>query len=178
MSRPIIFVGAAAALMLGASPAAADFPLESFFTGADAPRVDADFGEWSDAEGEELAQFVPLGEEDRVSGEGSWNGEEDISGEIAVAHNDDGFYAAVKITDQRLIRTKKLFTNEDHVAFWFAAPKKKKGKLAVQGVGVYADPTRYKAPVEIRFLKPGKPKAGGPVRGATAAVTVISGPTK
>ncbi len=74
-------------LVLIAGPAAAQFEIDSFFTGSDAPRIDGNLDEWSTAEGEELIPFTTLDDEDRVGGDGAWEGEDDISLEFAIANS-------------------------------------------------------------------------------------------
>ena len=156
-------------LSLIAGPAAAQFEIDSFFTGGDAPRIDGNLEEWSTAQGEELIPFTPLDDGDRMGGDGAWEGEDDISLEFAVANNAKNLFLAFKIKDQRFVRTKKFYADEDHVELWFAVPKTG-GKFSVFGLGVFADPSKYKGPVEIRTMKPGARRAGGKVNGAKGAV--------
>ncbi len=156
-------------LSLIAGPAAAQFEIDSFFTGSDAPRIDGNLEEWSTAQGEELIPFTPLDDGDRMGGDSAWEGEDDISLEFAVANNAKNLFLAFKIKDQRFVRTKKFYADEDHVELWFAVPKTG-GKFSVFGLGVFADPSKYKGPVEIRTMKPGARRAGGKVNGAKGAV--------
>ncbi len=156
-------------LNLIAGPAAAQFEIDSFFTGSDAPRIDGNLEEWSTEEGAELIPFTPLDDGDRMGGDGTWEGADDISLEFAVANNAKNLFLAFRIKDQRFVRTKKFYADEDHVELWFAVPKTG-GEFSVFGLGVFADPSKYKGPVEIRTMKPGAKRAGGKVRGAKGAV--------
>ena len=89
-------------LTLIAGPAAAQFEIDSFFTGADAPRIDGNLEEWATAEGEELIPFTPLDDGDRMGGDGAWEGEDDISLEFAVANNAKNLFLAFKIREDGL----------------------------------------------------------------------------
>jgi len=159
---------AVAASVLVAGRALAQIELDSYYTGGDSPRIDALLDEWVDEEGNDIVPSLPLREEDRVGGEGAMEGEGDIAGDVFLAHNKKSAFAAFKVVDQRFIRTKKLGAKEDHIEIWFSIGSGKAARLA--GVGVYADPSKYRGPVELRWIRPGFSKAGKKIKGAEGAV--------
>jgi hypothetical protein len=154
-------------VILSAEPMLAQTSIDSHYAGSDSPSIDGHLDEWFDETGQELAIFMDLGENDRVSGGEEWFGNEDASAEFAVAHNAKGLFMACKIKDQRFIRTPRLVKGEDHLELWFGLEKKGgRGDVDTFGFGVYADPSKHRAPVEIRMIKPGARKAGKKVRHA------------
>lgn len=149
--------------------ARADITLDSRSVAGGPPTIDGQVDEWyGDAHTPGVA-FVPLTDEDRVGGGGEWESKDDASAELAVAHDDKALYLVVCVHDQRFVRTRELLVGEDHVELWVGLPEPGGGDESF-GIGVFADPARYQAPVEIRWLKSGGAKAGKPVPGAKAAV--------
>ena len=162
-------LSSAAVAVALAAPAAAQVSLESTFIKDDSPTIDGLFDEWIDEEGGEIAPFILLGEQELVGGEGEWGDEEDLSAEVAFVHNPKALFAALKIKDQRLIRTKRLTSVEDHVELWIGLPGEKRKTV---GIGIYAGQSRQSKTVEIRKMKRGKKMAGGKIKGAEGAVVV------
>jgi len=165
---PLLIALAPISVVAPAGAEVGGFEIDSHFTGQEAPAIDGDLGEWSTESGEELVPFVPLGEEDRVAGDVEWEGDHDIAADLGVAHNGSKLFVAVRIRDQRFVRSDRRTALEDHVAIWLGIPRKN-GREAV-GVGLYTDPTRPEKPGEVRWVKEGAPRAKGEIRGASAAV--------
>jgi len=140
--------------------------LESFYTGTDEVLVDGDLGEWFKEGGEELVSFLPLGKEDVVGGEGTYEGEEDIGVEFGLAHNEKHLFIAFKAKDQRFIRTEKPSTLEDHFELWISFQGRNTKSF---GIGIFADPSKYNVPVKIRKIKSGSKKTLGEIQGARGA---------
>jgi hypothetical protein len=170
MRRTTSFVLAALATLV-ASGALAQRPIDSLWTGKEAVTPDGDLEEWSNDNSQPVVPFVLLGRQEIVAGAGPYDGPDDVAAEIGFAHNAKALFAAIKVTDDVFVRRDPRVTIDDHVELWFAAPKKG-GGFDVRGIGLFPDPTRAPATVDVLAVEASPEKVGGKIPGAKAGIRV------
>lgn len=161
----------AAAVSLSAAGAVAQQAMESTWTGKDAIAPDGDLEEWENDKAQTIVPFAQLGARQIVAGAGPHEGPEDLAAEIGFAHNAKALSAAIRVTDQAFVRRSPRVTIDDHVELWFAAPKKG-GGFDVRGVGLFPDPSRSPARVDVLAVFASPEKVGKALPGAKAGIRV------
>jgi hypothetical protein len=160
----------AAAVSLGASGALAQQQLESYWTGKESVTIDGDLEEWVNDKAQTIVPFAVLGEREIVAGAGPYDGPDDLNAEIGFAHDAKALSVAIKVTDDVFVRRSPRVTIDDHIELWFAAPKG--DGFDVRGIGLFPDPSRLPAKVDVLSVSASPEKVQGPVRGAKAGVRV------
>jgi hypothetical protein len=160
----------AVAISLVAVAASAQQAMESHWIGKEAVTPDGDLEEWSNDNSQPIVPFALLNGKNIVAGAGPYDGPDDVGAELGFAHNAKALFAAFKVTDDVFVRRDPRVTIDDHVELWFTAPKG--DGFDVRGIGLYPDPSRDPAKVDVLSVEASPERVGKPIRGAKAGIRV------